>query len=160
MSGGSDFLFVYGTLMRGLPLHHLIAGRADFVEAGTAGGGLLDLDGYPGAVQDHGGLIRGEVYRFSAPGLLAVLDREEGYDPAAEDRSLYLRRQTRVHLTGGGQVTAWIYWYNGRRRRAVPISGGDYRQHLSAQRLHRSRSFFTSGRVLHGAAESSRPRQG
>ncbi|MFQ5521611.1 MAG: gamma-glutamylcyclotransferase [Candidatus Methylomirabilia bacterium] len=160
MSPTSDCLFAYGTLMRGLALHHLIAGRAEFVAVGTVEGGLLDLDGYPGAVSDSGGVIRGELYRLSSAELLAVLDREEGYDPDSEERSLYLRRRTQVHLTGGGQVTAWIYWYNGHRRRAVPISGGDYRQHLRARTLHRSRSLFTSRRVPHGDAESSRPRQG
>jgi len=38
MSAATDLLFAYGTLMRGLPLHHLIEGRAEFVAAGSISG--------------------------------------------------------------------------------------------------------------------------
>jgi len=69
-----DLLFVYGTLMQGLPLHHLIAGRCEFVGEGTVTGRLLDLGRYPGAVPERPGNVRGEVYRLLDPHLLASLD--------------------------------------------------------------------------------------
>lgn len=133
MSPGPDLLFVYGTLMRGLPLHHLIADRCEFVGAGTVNGRLLDLGRYPGAVAEQPGTVHGEVYRLLASGLLASLDREEEYRPSAPARSLYLRRPTPVRLADGRVVTAWIYWYRGPRDRALPIPNGDYRQHLNAR---------------------------
>ena len=71
-------LFVYGTLMRGFPLHALLAGRADSVGDGEVG----------------------------------------------------------VRLAGGRQVTAYIYWYVGPLRRAVPIPGGDYRAHAPARSIY------------------------
>ena len=138
MSTDPDLLFVYGTLMRGLPLHHLIAGRCEFVGAGTVKGCLLDLGHYPGAVAEEPGIVHGEVYRFQTPGLLVALDREEEYRPHAPGRSLYLRRPTTVRLADGREMSAWIYWYHGSRDRAVPIPGGDYRQHLTARALSRS----------------------
>lgn len=135
MSIGPDLLFVYGTLMRGFRLHHLMTGQAEFVGEGTVAGRLLDLGPYPGALAEEPGTIYGEVYRLRAPGLLATLDREEGYRPDAPARSLYLRQPTVVRLADGRAVTAWIYWYHGPRGRAVPIPGGDYRQHVPARAL-------------------------
>jgi gamma-glutamylcyclotransferase (GGCT)/AIG2-like uncharacterized protein YtfP len=130
-----DLVFVYGTLMRGLPLHHLIEGRCEFVGDGTARGCLLDLSEYPGAVPDGRGTVRGEVYRLLSPALLSALDRAEEYDPTAAARSLYLRRPTTVRLADGRELAAWIYWYQGSRARAVPIPDGDYRRHLPPRAL-------------------------
>ncbi|MFQ5830616.1 MAG: gamma-glutamylcyclotransferase [Candidatus Methylomirabilia bacterium] len=137
MSEAPDLIFAYGTLMQGLPLHHVIADQTELIEAGAVSGLLLDLGEFPAAVPDQGRTIHGEVYRLRSRDLLDVLDREEGYDPRAEDRSLYLRRPITVCLRDGQQVTAWIYWYRGDSHRAAPIPSGDYRRHLTDQALHR-----------------------
>ncbi len=137
MSAAPELLFVYGTLMRGFPLHHLLTNQCEFVGTGTVKGRLLDLGRYPGAVPDEAGIVHGEVYRLLAQGFLASLDREEGYRPDALGLSLYLRRQTSVLLADGREMAAWIYWYQGPRDRAVSIPGGDYRQHIPARALSR-----------------------
>jgi gamma-glutamylcyclotransferase (GGCT)/AIG2-like uncharacterized protein YtfP len=121
-------LFVYGTLMRGFRLHALLGGRADSVGDGEVAGLLFDLGRYPAALRDGGGVIRGEVYRLTDPGLWRALDSAEG--------SQYHRGEVGVRLAGGRQVTAYIYWYVGPLRRAVPIPGGDYRAHAPAQSIH------------------------
>ena len=121
-------LFVYGTLMRGFPLHALLEGRADSVGEGEVAGLLFDLGRYPAALQDGGGQICGEVYRLKDPGLLRGLDSAEG--------SQYHRGEVVVRLTGGRQVTAYIYWYVRTLRWAVPIPGGDYRAHAPAQSIY------------------------
>lgn len=136
MSAAPELLFVYGTLMRGFPLHHLLTGQCEFVGTGTVKGRLLDLGRYPGAVPDEAGIVHGEVYRLLAQGRLASLDREEGYRPDAPG-SLYLRRQTTVRVGDGRELTAWIYWYHGSCDSAVSIPGGDYRQHIPARALLR-----------------------
>jgi len=123
-------LFVYGTLMRGFPLHALLAGRADSVCDGEVAGLLFDLGRYPAALRDGGGVIRGEVYRLTDPGLWLALDSAEG--------SQYHRGEVGVRLAGGGQVTASIYWYVGSLRRALPIPGGDYRAHSPAKSIYHS----------------------
>ena len=126
MRAARDVLFAYGTLMRGLPLHPLIEGRAEFVGAGSIRGRLVDLRGYPGALPDIVGTIRGEVYRLRSPGLLAALDSAEGPE--------FRRCQTLVRLDDGLEVSAWVYWFDGSPGRGVLISGGDYRGHVTALR--------------------------
>jgi gamma-glutamylcyclotransferase (GGCT)/AIG2-like uncharacterized protein YtfP len=121
-------LFVYGTLMGGFPLHGLLEGRADFVGEGEAAGLLFDMGRYPAALRDGGGWIRGEVYRPTDPDLWPALDSAEG--------SQYHRGEVGVRLAGGGQITAYIYWYVGSLRRAVPIPGGDYRAHSPAKSIY------------------------
>ena len=125
MSAASDLLFAYGTLMRGLPLHYLIEGRAAFVAAGSIGGRLVDLGGYPGALPDGAGTIHGEVYRLHSVDLLAALDSAEGPE--------FPRRLSPVRLEDGRQVRAWTYWFNGSVNGAVPIPDGDYRRHVKEE---------------------------
>lgn len=121
MSAASTLLFAYGTLMRGLPFHHLIDGRAEFVAFGTISGTLVDLGGYPGALPDGRGRIRGEVYRLEAGELLEVLDSAEGPD--------FPRRLTAVRLDDGREMRAWTYWFGGSPDAGVPIPDGDYRRY-------------------------------
>ncbi len=121
-------LFVYGTLMRGFPLHALLEGRADFVGAGEVSGLLFDLGRYPAALPDGGGVIRGEVYRLKDSRFWLALDSAEG--------SQYHRGEVGVRLAGGRQVTACIYWYVKPVGQAVPVPGGDYRAHAPAKSIY------------------------
>jgi gamma-glutamylcyclotransferase (GGCT)/AIG2-like uncharacterized protein YtfP len=116
---GKALLFTYGTLMRGYPLHGVMARGVTLVGAGSVRGRLLDLGRYPGLV-DGAGRVRGELYRLDDPELLPVLDREEGYN--------FERRRAVVTLDGGRRAGAWIYRYRGPRERATPITDGDYRR--------------------------------
>ncbi len=121
-------LFVYGTLMRGFPLHALLEGRAELVGEGLAAGLLFDLGRYPAALPSRDGLIHGEVYRLKDSALWRALDSAEG--------SQYHRLEVGVRMAAGGRVTACIYWYVGPLGRAVPIPGGDYRAHPPAKSIH------------------------
>src|SRR5437899_587721 len=56
-------LFLYGTLMRGQPAHHLFAPRATFVDDASVAGMLLDLGKFPGMIAGRG-RVRGEVWRL------------------------------------------------------------------------------------------------
>lgn len=112
-------LFAYGTLMRGFPLHGVLARSATFVGRARARGRLLDLGSYPGLVAGAGD-VWGEVYRLHAPELLRTLDVEEGYN--------FERRRTIVTLANGRRARAWVYRYRGPRGRAVPIPDGHYRR--------------------------------
>jgi gamma-glutamylcyclotransferase (GGCT)/AIG2-like uncharacterized protein YtfP len=111
-------LFAYGTLMRGYALHAILAAGATLVTTGSVRGRLLALRGYPGLVEGAG-RVNGEVYRLDDPELLALLDREEGYN--------FVRRRAVVTLAGGRRARAWLYRYRGPRERARVIPGGDYR---------------------------------
>lgn len=128
----TDLLFVYGTLMRGFALHHLLEGRTVYRGAGTVRARLVDLGAYPGAARDPLARVRGEVYRIAEPAVLAALDSVEGPQ--------YHREETRVRMADGPEVTAFVYWYTGPLDRGVPIPGGDYRAHAPARSIHRTTS--------------------
>jgi gamma-glutamylcyclotransferase (GGCT)/AIG2-like uncharacterized protein YtfP len=122
-----DLLFAYGTLMRGFPLHGLLAGRAAYVGEGVVAGRLFDLGRYPAAVPDPGARVAGELYRVGDPALWTVLDSAEGRQ--------YHREQVAVLGSGGDAAMAFIYWFRGALHGA-PIPGGDYRAHAPAQSIH------------------------
>jgi gamma-glutamylcyclotransferase (GGCT)/AIG2-like uncharacterized protein YtfP len=124
----ADLLFVYGTLMRGFRLHHLLAERAEYVGDGEVQGLLFDLGSYPAAVRGEGRGIRGEVYRLLHPDLWGTLDSAEG--------SQYHRGEVGVRMLSGEALTASMYWYVGPLGGAVPIPGGDYRAHPPAKSIH------------------------
>jgi gamma-glutamylcyclotransferase (GGCT)/AIG2-like uncharacterized protein YtfP len=122
-----QFVFVYGSLMRGLDLHH-------FLEAGTyegdatTRGTLVSLGRYPGLV-DGPGSINGELYRFDdLPSALDVLDDLEEYDATDPDKSLYLRVARTVRRSDGRDIDAWLYVYNRPVADAPQIKDGDWRK--------------------------------
>jgi len=115
----AELLFAYGTLMRGYARHRVLASAATFVGAGRVRGRLLDLGRYPGLV-DGAGNVRGEIYRLDDPELLAVLDREEGYN--------FDRRRATITLASGRRARAWVYRYRGHQENAVVIPDGNYRR--------------------------------
>jgi gamma-glutamylcyclotransferase (GGCT)/AIG2-like uncharacterized protein YtfP len=121
-----EFVFVYGSLMRGLDLHH-------FIEAGTyegnatADGVLVSLGRYPGLV-DGRGCVNGELYRFDdLPSALDLLDDIEEFDATDPDKSLYLRVSRTVRSDDGRDVDAWLYVYNRPVTGAPRVEGGDWR---------------------------------
>jgi gamma-glutamylcyclotransferase (GGCT)/AIG2-like uncharacterized protein YtfP len=106
-----NFLFVYGTLMRGGNLHHLLRPQdgAIYVGEGKIRGLLYGFRGanYPGAVatREPGRFVHGELYSLSeANALLERLDRYEGCD-----EGLFVRQD--VQVLGGKRLRAWAYFY-------------------------------------------------
>lgn len=132
MTVAADLLFVYGTLMRGFPLHRLLDGRARYAGQRRVAARLFDLGTYPASVPDAGGSVRGELYQVMDPALWATLDSVEG--------AQYHRREVIVRSEDGRGLAACIYWYVGSLDRGVPIPGGDYRAHSPAQSIHHQRA--------------------
>jgi gamma-glutamylcyclotransferase (GGCT)/AIG2-like uncharacterized protein YtfP len=122
----SEFVFVYGVLMRGFDLHHHMAG-ALFVSPASARGRLYDIGGYPGMIEGDGA-VRGELYRFEDIAVaLEVLDEVEEYDPLDAAASLYVRvlRDVRVEKDGS-ELPAWMYVYNREVKGLPQIRSGDW----------------------------------
>jgi gamma-glutamylcyclotransferase (GGCT)/AIG2-like uncharacterized protein YtfP len=124
-------LFVYGTLMTGFSRRPLLGPQAVLEAGGRVRGSLYDFGDYPGLVLDDAGWVAGALYRIGdLPDRLPRLDRVEGYDPADEPGSLYVRRRAPVHLADGATREAWLYVYNGPAGRGPRIPSGDWRAHL------------------------------
>ena len=117
-------LFVYGTLHpdRAPEAMRSVVARLRHAGSGSVQGRLLDLGAYPGLVLD-GELrpVRGEVFALPEDAeTLPALDAYEGFDPADEAGSLFVRRLCAVTLEGGSEEQHWVYVYN----RAVDALGG------------------------------------
>ena len=129
----SQYVFFYGTLMTGFDRRARL-GMDDRLRArgaGTIEGKLFDLGLYPAAVPSTEGRVRGEVYELLDPvAMLAALDDIEGYEPASQDSSLYVRRPARVTLDDGTELEAWAYFYNAPLGQAPAITSGDYLAYL------------------------------
>lgn len=129
--------FVYGTLRPGERNHDvLLRGRTRTEEpARLTGAVLYEGPGFPYAVEETGGVVRGELVTArpeTYEELLAALDRLEGY-VAGNPRSLYERVAREADETA---VRAWVY-----------VAGPAVTARLRA-----------GGRVIEGGAWSSRLR--
>ena len=105
-----EYVFVYGTLMRGKGNHRwLLKGNldAEFIGQGWAGGlGLYRVTpDYPGVIREEGAVTAGEVFRVGRK-VLREMDRLEG------EGDLYIREKTHVILKEGPTVEAWVYLWN------------------------------------------------
>ncbi|MFJ3641845.1 gamma-glutamylcyclotransferase family protein [Streptomyces sp. NPDC090108] len=127
--------FVYGTLRPGEPNHDLyLRGRTAAEEpARLTGAVLYDGPGYPYAVEEPGGVVRGELVTAlpeAYDALLAELDRLEEYVPG-DARSLYERAARRTVRADGAGVRAWVYLAAPRvaarlRAHGTRVPGGDW----------------------------------
>ncbi|MFF9085287.1 gamma-glutamylcyclotransferase family protein [Streptomyces sp. NPDC014991] len=133
-SGPRPF-FVYGTLRAGGANHdRFLRGRILAREpARLTGAVLYDGPGYPYAVEESGGRVRGELVTAlpeAYESLLTDLDRLEGYVPG-DPRNLYERVTRDVERADGATVRAWVYLAAPRvadrlRAQGRPIPGGEW----------------------------------
>ncbi len=130
-----DNVFVYGTLRRGgvREMPRLFP-QCPFVGLGTATGRLYDFGAYPGFLPDaDADDVIGEVYEAPAI-VLQALDDIERYEPHNEADSYYLRREVRVTLQGGRQISAWVYVCNPQFYDCSdPIASNDWIVHAAAK---------------------------
>ena len=127
----SDYLFAYGTLQPGLAPTKVarVAEKLRPVAKGFVHGVLYDLGGYPGAVPDPNTAGRSFGTVMDLPedeGVLARLDRYEGFDPQAPKTSEYIRERQIVELETGGTVECWFYRYNRKPRDGTRIESGSW----------------------------------
>ncbi len=97
------YLFVYGTLRRGEPLHgELVRANAELVGEASMRGTLYLLGWYPGARPEGDQVIRGELYLLPEPrSAFRRLDAVEGGE--------FRRRVVLVRQAGGDTRRAWAY---------------------------------------------------
>jgi len=104
----ADFLFVYGTLMRGRSNHHYLK-ECKFIGRGIIKGFSLYAVSpwYPGVVYKKGGRVKGEVYEIDEEVLRKIDDLEDnGY--------LYRRKKISVFMEESQIIEAWVYIWLGK----------------------------------------------
>jgi gamma-glutamylcyclotransferase (GGCT)/AIG2-like uncharacterized protein YtfP len=127
-----ELVAFYGTLMSGSPPRPQrpdLTAHLRLLSDCLIPGALIDLGPYP-ALLEGDGVVRGELWRTTSAGALAVLDSWEGYDSSDEPASEYMRR--RISLVEP-KVCAWVYLWNHPADGASAIANGDWRAHVSAR---------------------------
>jgi len=126
----TEYLFLYGTLLVESP-DEVVGALKSLRRLGPAHvrGRLYDLGEYPGAVIDHSAntSVHGELVELPADkAILDALDKYEEFDPSRPQKSLFVRKKTRIKLADGRNVEGWMYVYNRNPRNAPIIRGGNY----------------------------------
>jgi gamma-glutamylcyclotransferase (GGCT)/AIG2-like uncharacterized protein YtfP len=126
-----DYLFLYGTLMPNEADDEVadVIKRLRRVGAAYVRGRLYNLGEYPGGVIDLSAntSIRGELVELPAEkAVLDALDKYEEFDPSRPQKSLFVRKRTKIKLANGRNVQGWMYVYNRNPGKAPIIRGGSY----------------------------------
>jgi len=123
-------VFVYGSLLQGLPLSHILD-SSEFLGNVVAGGVVLyDLGAYP-AIKHGDGAVVGEIY-YVDDKTLQNLDAVEGFYPDNLRNSLYHRRKIKILLPCIDSDVA-AYFYNGSIDNSRLITSGDYRGYINSK---------------------------
>jgi len=132
-----SFLFVYGTLMRGLRNNPFLESTAgvQFVRTGEIAGTLYNVSNFPGVKRNdgHAEKVQGEIYQIDMPDtIFETLDIVEGYNKAVPERSLFIRECVSCPGHGtNGEVLVWVYLYNHPVDKLEKITSGNYRHYIS-----------------------------
>ncbi len=135
MTTEPNTLFVYGTLMRGEPRHHLIADRVLTACPARCEGALVHMGPYPAMIEDDPAAVasptphwvQGELLLIDdLEGLLPTLDRVEGCAAPGEPDGLYRRVRRQVQM-GVVQREAWVYLLEDHIKRGPVIPSGSWR---------------------------------
>lgn len=126
----SEFLFVYGTLMRGYPhpMARELAQRAAYKGRAAYQGRLFLVESYPGAVPsaNKDDVVHGEVFHLHDLSYLAAFDHYEACDPGASKPTQYRRVIQTVQMDSGETVETWIYLYNWPTSKLSRIASGKF----------------------------------
>jgi len=125
----SEFVFLYGSLMRGFEMHDALdlPSIAKFAGEAMCRGRLYDLGDHPGMTLEGTGRVQGELYRVQEDVVIEMIDRHEGYYPETRQGSTYVRR---LEEMVNRDLKAWVYVYNGSTNGHEVIESGSWREHL------------------------------
>ncbi len=124
-----EFIFLYGSLMRGFEMHESldIPRMTEFLGEAKCKGKLYDMGEFPGMTLEGNGRVRGELYRVSDENIIDIMDRYEGYYPESTRESTYVRR---LEEMVDRDLKAWVYVYNESTNGQDVIESGSWRDYL------------------------------
>lgn len=102
-----DYVFVYGTLMKGMSRHSEMEDGGRFYCKGNVKGELYDMGNYPGMIPGEG-IVFGEVYKASD--MFQMIQRLDWIEGAGGNNSLFTRTIQEVE-TDEGIIWAYVYHY-------------------------------------------------
>ncbi|MCB2228598.1 MAG: gamma-glutamylcyclotransferase [Desulfarculaceae bacterium] len=143
----TEYIFVYGTLMRPFPaqarlgVEHML----EYIGPDAVSGLLYDLGAYPG-LKPGPGLVQGQVFRILNTQVVDILDGFEVCLPGCPSESEYLRE---LYPLAGGGGQAWVYVFNRPVDGLTLIPGGDWAAHQARKGADPTPwdDFFTSREV-------------
>lgn len=136
----SDYLFVYSSLLKGFQSaeYRYIHQYFSLVSKAKVKGILSDLGNNPVAkptTEDY--FIKGELYKINNADefsfAIGQLDDYEGVRPEAPELPLYRRELALIYAEDGGEIRAWVYWYNGDVTGKPVILSGDVLEYVRSR---------------------------
>lgn len=131
------YIFVYGTLMKGMDNDHLFAAYVINRETAYIQGKLYHLmtHGYPAlTVTEQGNSIKGELVEVgNAAAALTVLDHLEGYQGLNHPQNLFNRIVTQVRRDNGEVIDAYVYvWQDAKQIAKIGkiVTTGNWRSYM------------------------------
>ena len=102
-----DYVFVYGSLMKGMTRHREMENGSNFYCKGSVKGHLYEMGDYPGMIPGDG-VILGEVYK--ADDMFQMIQRLDWIEGTGGENPLFTRSIQEVE-TDEGAIWAYVYHY-------------------------------------------------
>ncbi|KAA5822285.1 gamma-glutamylcyclotransferase [Algibacter amylolyticus] len=128
----SDYLFVYGTLLKDTTNNEMskfLDTHAEFLGRGYFKGRLYKVAWYPGAVNsdNESDKVYGALFKLNNfDSVFKVLDAYEGISENDPDSSLFKRELVTAFLDDGRTLKTWVYLYNQLLDGLPCIESGDF----------------------------------
>ncbi len=131
----SNYIFVYGSLLREAHNHQLLhkQGAVSYIGSARIKGKLYLIDWYPGFVPGEEGSVYGEVFEMHSPNFaLPFLDEYEGIGPGIDEPE-YERVLIEVNVNDES-YKCWTYSFIHDTQNFPQIPDGDFRTYLKSKR--------------------------
>lgn len=127
----SDYLFVYGTLLKNTQheMSKFLASHAVFIGKGFIHGKLYEISWFPGAVASNKSYekVYGSLFKVNEfNSLFKVLDDYEGIGEHHQKPNLFKRELVTAFLEDGSTFETWVYFYNLAVDDLKQITSGDF----------------------------------
>ena len=127
----SDYLFVYGTLLKDLDneMSNFLASQSVFTGKGYFYGELYKVSWYPGAILSNNvsNKVYGMIFKVkNSEVVFKVLDEYEGLGDHQSKPYLFKRELITVFIETNIKIKSWVYLYDRPIKNLKKIISGDF----------------------------------